>query len=87
MASLIPTLFIIIMGIIKEFVSEMKHYNTDKKVNGEKYTVMKTVEGSSDGKMSFEVKRCDQITVGDILELHDDEIIPADCLLLKTELP
>ena len=29
--------------------------------------------------------RSDQVAVGDILEIRDGELIPADCLLLSTE--
>jgi len=70
------------MGIIKEFISELKRYRTDKKVNGEKYTLLKSVHGAQDSnhtqdgqngnKLNFAVSRCESIQVGDIIELKDD---------------
>lgn len=42
LASLIPTLFIIFMGILKELVNELKRLKNDKRVNGGIYSILTT---------------------------------------------
>lgn len=81
LATAIPLAFVVILGVIKELIAEIKRWQEDREFNG---TVTKQVifEG---GKIALVEKRLDQVHVGDILEIVDDEIIPADCIILHCD--
>jgi phospholipid-translocating ATPase/phospholipid-transporting ATPase len=91
LASLIPVLFVIILGIVKEIIVECKRWRDDQRVNSTKvqrFKVMASSAANSNTSNNFEglieTTTVDQIKVGDILYLKDDEGIPADCILLST---
>ena len=67
------------MGILKELIAEVKRWKNDKKANEIRYLRMAKKDRST-----FESVRSAELKVGDILELKDGDIIPADCLLLHS---
>lgn len=79
-----PTVAIMLIGVIKEFVSELKRWKEDKMVNA---TPVKRMAGpgsaaSSKDKICWEDTTLAEIKVGDIIRIDDEEQVPADCVLL-----
>ena len=75
LATIIPLVYVVSLGILKEFLADYKRYKNDNKVNETKCHKL-----NEQGQIV--VCRTDQIKVGDVLRIHDDEIIPADCVVL-----
>ena len=76
----IPLAFVVLLGVLKELIAEIKRWQEDKAFNsGQTRQVMI----DSEGNLTSIVKRLDQVHVGDILEIADDEAIPADCVILR----
>ena len=70
LAIFIPLSFIIVLGIIKEAVVEVRRWREDRDFNS---TTCPVLDWDSDKKEFAHVtKRLDEIHVGDILELADD---------------
>jgi phospholipid-translocating ATPase len=94
LASLIPVIFVIVLGIFKELIVECKRCRDDQRVNtalvnrfrkiGNRIIKQTHPETSDHFKDLIETTTVEQIKVGDILYLKDNEGIPADCILLKT---
>ena len=82
LATVIPLSFVVILGIIKELVVEIKRFYGDRHVNLSKYTKVSKVNEDSIQKEEILYQ---DIKVGDILELRDGEAVPCDCILLKTK--
>ena len=80
MASVVPTAFIVLVGIGKELYLEIKRYREDNAVNSKKCEVLQDVDSSGD--TMFGVREIQHIKVGDILRLKDDDYVPADCVLV-----
>ena len=80
MASLVPTLFIILVGMGKEFYLEVKRWNEDKRINR---LPCRIVDDLKDGTLSASESQVQNIRVGDILLLKDDDYVPADCCMLQ----
>jgi magnesium-transporting ATPase (P-type) len=83
MASLVPLAFVILLGVIKEAIVEAKRWQEDRAFNSTKAQQI-TIK---DNQICRSVKRLDEIHVGDILEISDDEQLPADCVLLWAQDP
>lgn len=78
LATLIPLLFVIILGMIRELVADLKRWKEDRRTNARQYTRLS--KGDLRTKSSV---RSQDIRVGDILEIYDGQTIPADCILLS----
>lgn len=86
---LVPTFFIIGLGIVKEALAEIKRYKEDKRFNAELYDRVapkghESYSGGSGGLQTVPTMLQD-LKVGDIIRIHDGQIVPADCILLKIE--
>ena len=67
-AVLIPVFCIMLLGVVKEFVSELTRSKEDKIVNATPVTRLDTSEGASkDGKMAWERSTLAELKVGDII--------------------
>jgi len=106
LASLIPVVFMMIVGMCKEFAVEYKRFKDDSRVNSMKTDRMEPIaqlirknttssaltrqestpkKVNTNGVSNFKQVSVADIKVGDILELHDDEQIPADCIILACD--
>lgn len=87
MAVFIPTFAIMLLGVVKEFISELKRYKEDKRVNATpvKRLALPGNKAYADGKkdLVWETSCLANIKVGDIIRIDDQEQVPADCVLLK----
>lgn len=81
MATIIPLTVIIIFGVVKEAVVELKKWADDNHINAMLYNKLKETK---DNTNVFEHVEFKDIRAGDILEIKDEEALPADCILLKT---
>jgi P-type E1-E2 ATPase len=79
MAYLTPLLFTIGSGMLREMLSDFKRWRSDRRNNNVKY---KRVSNSNFEQI--EEVSSDKLRVGDIIELTDDQLVPADCFLLYT---
>jgi len=81
--------FVILLGIAKELVAEVKRYKEDTKTNAIRTLRLKDGKSPKEGKTCEDDPRFEEITLaeircGDILKICDRQEIPADCILLKT---
>ena len=83
LASIIPTAFIIFLGIMKELYYEYKRYKEDNLINSQQCEVLEDI--GDGGKLVFKPQEIQKVRVGDILRLTDDTFVPADCVLLQAE--
>ena len=86
---LAPTFIIMLIGVAKEFISELQRYKEDKVVNATPVQRM-VLPGSANFKagsteMEFEMTNLAEIRGGDILKIVDGDQVPADCVLLRVE--
>jgi magnesium-transporting ATPase (P-type) len=76
------------LGILKELLAEIKRYNDDKKFNEQVYERIAPI-GHAANSNSKELRTVptmlQDIKVGDLLRLHDGQLVPADCVLVKIE--
>ena len=79
LATIIPLAYVIIVGIIKEGLTDYKRYKSDKKVNTTLVNVVTSLKGET------QLRKTESLRVGDIVELSEGENIPADLLLLTTK--
>ena len=82
LSALVPTIYIVLLGVIREGVSDYSRRSQDKKENGKQ--VRRVVY--EDGEEQELWIRRDEVTVGDIIRLSDGEEFPADCLILRKHL-
>jgi len=71
-----PLAFVLIVTIVKEAYDDIYRYKQDKDTNNQKY--YKLI-----GEIRSEI-RSEDIKIGDILELNQNERVPADLILLKS---
>lgn len=64
--------------MIKDAIEEIHRYGQDRKEN------VREVEIYSSQSGQFAKKRWEDIKVGDVLRLYQDEVIPCDALIIKT---
>ena len=81
--TLIPLAFVVILGMIRELVADLKRWKQDNITNSRLYN---KITSANVLKEMSQIKSKD-IRVGDILEIHDGQIIPADCFILQTSFP
>lgn len=84
LASIIPVLWVMSMGIIFELLSDLRRYKSDKKVNS--YLTNKMMVDAS-GKMVVEKTAASKLVVGDLIMLDNNSLVSADCVLLSTDDP
>ena len=80
LASLVPLCFVIFVGILKEFIADMKRWSQDRKTNN--LLFKRLIDNGNVNE--FVTTRSDQLKVGDIILVEDETIMPADCVLLHT---
>ena len=88
LAIFIPLTCIILLGVYKELVSEIKRYREDVKTNNTPVTRLlpqKDEDYKSTTEFQFEQTTLENVAVGDIIKVHDGEQVPADCVLLKVK--
>lgn len=66
------------MGILKEALVEYKRYKSDSETNNKKVTI---VDQQTKSQKTIKWK---DLKVGDVVLLHDKEVVPADILVLAT---
>jgi magnesium-transporting ATPase (P-type) len=72
--------FVLSVAAIKEIIEDKKRHEADLKLNTSVTRVLQ-----EDG--SFSQKEWQQLRVGDIVQVNDDDLLPADLLCLHTALP
>ncbi|EPY24603.1 phospholipid-translocating ATPase [Angomonas deanei] len=72
-----PLLMVVTLSLLKESVDEIKRYLRDRVANRETFDKLLT-----QGKVT--PVKAESIQVGDLLLLHHNQRIPADCILLHT---
>ena len=80
-------LFVVCIGVLKEWASDSKRQRADREVNNREYiraTALKKDEGLAVDKNGCSKVKSMDIRVGDLLWLQDDQIIPVDCVVLQT---
>lgn len=86
---LVPTFLIMLIGVAKEFVSELQRWRDDKKINATPVKRL-AMAGSPNFKagsteLVFENVTLADVKGGDIIRVDDMEQVPADCILLRVE--
>lgn len=71
-----PLAVVLAITILKEAVDDFKRYQRDKETNNQEFTKV-----SEEGLIKITAA---EIEVGDILQLHTNQRVPADMILLKT---
>ena len=67
LASILPLVFVVVLGMIRELVDDLKRWKSDRRTNKRKFT--KVISKDMTKRVTV---RSDQLKVGDILELHDE---------------
>lgn len=81
LASLVPVVWVMIMGMIFELVADVRRWVSDNKINN--YIVKKVVADGSSLK-TYDSK-ASSLIIGDIIQLENGAQIPADCVVLHTD--
>ena len=78
-----PLSFVILLAILKDLIAEIIRWREDRRFNS---SVCHRLNPSNrQHEQSFVDVRMDEVKVRDILEIKDDELIPADCVLLMAD--
>ena len=80
LATVIPLMYVVILGMVKEFIADYKRYQNDKKENN--YPSTRLI--LENGQWKEKDIPTHMVAVGDILRIRDDQIIPADCVVLAS---
>ena len=72
-----PLAFVVGLSLAREAVDDLLRWRRDRIVNGEVYEVVQ-IDGSINQVKAKDIK------VGDLLQIHTKQRIPADCILLRT---
>lgn len=72
-----PLAFVLAITMIKEFLDDFKRFRRDKEINEKQYTKI-VLDGSESPINSEDIK------VGDIIKIKQNERIPADLILIYT---
>ena len=83
LAGFIPTCWIILMGLLFDLLADLRRWRTDKAVNQAVVTKLLVKENQFVKQMVF----TESLQVGDLIELENDQTIPADCIVVSTEDP
>ena len=81
LASIIPLAFVVLLGMLREGLADIRRWREDRRTNARLYTRLENPNDLSDKKKV----RSDDLRVGDLLEIQEGETIPADCLLIATQ--
>ena len=81
LATIIPLAYVVAVGMLKEFLADYKRYKSDKKTNSQPASII-VQNGDS---FSSRVVRTEELRVGDVVEVKDGDIVPADLVLLTTK--
>lgn len=77
MSSIAPLIFVIGVSVLREGIEDIGRHKEDKKANS-------ICVNCIDEKGEIVQKKSEDIVVGEAVILHDDEMIPADIILLGT---
>ena len=85
---MVPTFLIMLLGVVKEFVGELKRWKEDNLVNASPVKRMalpgsELYANNSGEEIRWEDTSLANLKVGDIIKIEDLEQVPADCVLLK----
>lgn len=64
--------------MVKDAIQEIHRYNQDRKENIREVQIYSSQSGD------FQKRKWEDIKVGDVLRLYQDEVIPCDALIIKT---
>ena len=76
---LLPLSVVILAVMIKDAYEEYYRYRKDKEENE------REVDKLTDGR--FELKQWGKLRVGDVIKIRKDNLIPCDCIVVKTSDP
>jgi len=76
--AMIPLIFVLAVTAVKDIIEDRQRYKSDKAVNN-RFCSAYDWESKAYMQMKWHV-----VNVGDILQISNDEIIPADILILKS---
>ena len=79
--SMIPVILVLIVTAVKDLFEDRRRYTSDKNVNNSSCRVYSTAESQ------FVKRLWKEVRVGDIVHLSNNEMIPADILLLHSSDP
>ena len=74
-----PLVFVLVLTMIKEAFDDFRRYQRDKETNGQKYAVYSNGE--------FKPVSSENLKVGNLVEIHAGQRIPADMVLIYTSDP
>lgn len=80
LSSIIPTIYVILLGVIFELIADLRRWSHDRKINGQMVTA---VFKAADQLLTTPSTAAD-LMVGDIVLLENNANVPADCLVLST---
>ena len=75
--AILPLAFVLMVSLIREAIEDYRRYRSDRKTNMMKFEKL-------EAKGRFESVQSKNIKVGDILLVREDDIFPADLVLLKS---
>ncbi|PAV66719.1 hypothetical protein WR25_09917 [Diploscapter pachys] len=76
--SFIPLIIVLLVTLIKDGIEDLRRWSRDKKINRQKCRIW---NGATN---SYEDSKWDQILVGDFIRIENDELIPADALIIRS---
>ena len=82
-ASLIPVIFVILVGMAKELYLECKRWKEDKRINSAPVNLLSEVNDKDE--LVYREDIVANLRVGDIIQLKDDDYVPADCIILRSQ--
>lgn len=77
---LLPLTTIILITMVKDVFEDWKRHRSDNEENGKKVMVGST-------SMGFKQEKWEDVRVGSIVKIHENEYFPGDFLLLRTSDP
>jgi magnesium-transporting ATPase (P-type) len=80
LASFVPTLWVMLLNMLYELFADLKKWRQDRKINA--HPVKKV--SLNKGEVVVQDSRSDDLYVGDIIKLENDDMVMADCLILST---
>lgn len=72
------------MGIVFELIADIRRWKSDKKVNNYK---VETVYQDEKGVIKIQNSTAQKLKVGDIIQMNNGCMVPADCIVLSTQDP